>query len=262
MYVEGNPVNLVDPSGMMACTKSNDPECITLINELKVEAQHIHIAVKQGILLPVEGFAQFADSASNKFNQNIRGTLWAMTLIINGFDANSFVPISYQAYIGGSNYPSQFFGFDWLPYNDAACDDVESYYESGVAWICSERGDWKVEYWDKTANQAYHGWFFSAATFFDGRGVATIANLWHEVAEGPFEPIPVNGPPPVSGITVEDYALSLKMMELGSTLYFRQRYFDQLLGTCPPPNSVLTSNLKNLSIGSWIRSNLKDYSVR
>jgi hypothetical protein len=185
-----------------------------------------------------------------------------MTLIINGFDANSFVPISYQAYIGGSNYPSQFFGFDWLPYNDAACDDVEGYFESGVAWICSKRGDWKVEYWDKTANQAYHGWFFTAATFFDGRGVATFANWWHEVAEGPFEPIPVDGPPPVSGITVEDYALSLKMMELGSTLYFRQRYFDQLLGTCPLPNSVLNSNLKNLSIGSWIRSNLKDYSVR
>src|SRR5690606_38597614 len=48
-YVEGNPVNYVDPSGMMACTKSNDPECVTLVSQLKVEAQNIRTDVKQGI---------------------------------------------------------------------------------------------------------------------------------------------------------------------------------------------------------------------
>lgn len=63
-------MNLVDPSGMIACTKSNDPECITLINDLKVNAQNIRNAVKQGTLLPVEGFAQFADSVSRACMQN------------------------------------------------------------------------------------------------------------------------------------------------------------------------------------------------
>src|SRR5690606_32526623 len=109
--------------------------CVTLVSQLKVEAQNIRTDVKQGILLPVEGFAQFADFASSKSNQSIRDTLWAMTLIINGFDANSIVPISAQAY---SNYHySSYIGGDWLPYNDAACDDVKDYFSVGSHWICS-----------------------------------------------------------------------------------------------------------------------------
>jgi hypothetical protein len=257
-YGYSSPTNFTDASGqrpLRPCIESRDQECLATIDKLKIQAEQIKRDVASGQLMPVEGFAMFTDLALSKLDYDIRDAVWATTLIINGFDANSAWPIWLQAFVGGTNYSSSFIGQNWLPYKDASCADIGW-------WVCSERGDWKVEYWDKTANQAYHGWFFAAAMFFHGNLVANFANNYHE-GRPPFDEIPPDGPPPQHGKTQQDYLLSLKMMELGRLLHIRyiDQSFNELTGICPPTNSNLPLRFRYSSIGSWIRSNLKDYSA-
>jgi RHS repeat-associated protein len=63
MYVEGNPVNFIDPSGHIPCD-DKDSACISeKAQRLKFTGESIKYAVRNGYLLPVEGFAQLADLA-------------------------------------------------------------------------------------------------------------------------------------------------------------------------------------------------------
>lgn len=216
--------------------------------------------VTNGDLLPVEGFAQLLDATMVKFSNDIGATMWASTLIINGMDSSSAVPLWSQAIMPRGL--THFIGEDWLPYRDLSCADIEDYYAVGHDWICSDRGDWKEQYWDKTANQAYHGWYFASVTFYNGKAWANLANETHDNPAG-HEPLSRDlfTPPPKNGNTSQDFALSLKMMELGYMLSLH--YIDSMLdfpGQCPPSYVDLPANLKYLSPGAWIRSNLKDYS--
>jgi len=111
-YVRNNPINFTDPSGHISCTDSNDPICIAKVQQLKSHGLSIKEAVRTGGQLPVEGFAQYADYAWQLFDNDIRGTMWAITLTVDGMDANkgavwSQVNIPHQTY---------WLGFDWLPY--------------------------------------------------------------------------------------------------------------------------------------------------
>jgi RHS repeat-associated protein len=261
-YVEGNPVNRTDPSGMtplLPCPNQRNPTCLSKVMKLKTEAQRIHDDVKNGNLLPVEGFAQFLDSAMLKFNNDITSTMWAATLVINGFDS-SFSPISSQALNQQTPGFSYHIGQDWLPYKDYSCNDIKDYYAPGVTWVCTERGDWKVEYWDKTANQAYHGWFFAAVSFFEGRSIGLLADLVHE---GTQYDLPANGLPPVSGNTMEDHALSMKMIQLGYMLDPNAATKAFFFQDCPPDlKSIIFPKIQSISIGNWIRANLQDQTVK
>jgi hypothetical protein len=244
---------------LIPCPSDDDPECISKVFELKTEAQRIKNEVSEGSLLPVEGFAQFLDLTMSKFDNDLGSTMWASTLIINGFDSSASLPVWAQANFE-KNYGDQYFiGEDWLPYKDASCKNIKDYYGEGSSWVCSKQGDWKTEYWDNTANQGYHAWFSASTTFFDGLFWANLANNYHEGSH--LEPIPSKGPPPKSGNTKEDYALSIKMMQLGYMLSLH--YIDSMVyrapGQCPPSNSTLPKNLQYVSPGNWIRANLKDH---
>jgi RHS repeat-associated protein len=261
-YVTGNPINYTDPSGMnplIPCPDKDNPECTSKVRELKGEAIRIKDEVTNGNLLPVEGFAQFLDATMLKFDNDLWATMWAATLVINGFDADADItrPLWWQAYSDthlGNEYWIQ---YNWLPYRQAICSITVK------NWACSERGDWKKEYWDKTANQAYHGWYFAAEAFFDAPGVANFANWYHEIYQGDgfdaISPDP-NVPPPASGTTAQDHALSLKMIELGEMLSIH--YIDTNWYSSCPPNPPTPLHRQYMSPGAWIRANLKDHSHR
>ncbi|MFZ6027009.1 MAG: RHS repeat-associated core domain-containing protein [Chloroflexota bacterium] len=152
LYVYANPVNLVDPTGMMACVNSNDSDCIQKISQLLTKAQEIKNSVKIGNLLPVEGFAQFTDKADDLFDHDIRGMMWGMTRILIDVDMNDEVPVWFWGGLKGYMpetfvEPGQYYiGQNFLPYK----------HDPAKGHGHSERGDWHIDFWDETPNQAYH----------------------------------------------------------------------------------------------------------
>jgi hypothetical protein len=99
-YVNGNPANLTDPTGKYplenyGCHDTQSHECREIAKELKEFALQTMESVKNGYLLPVEGFAQIADKAERLFNyQDMRGAMWALTAVIDGMDAN--IPLLFE----------------------------------------------------------------------------------------------------------------------------------------------------------------------
>ena len=85
---------------------------------------------------------------------------------------------------------------DWLPYN----------YDPETA--TSQQGDWKKEYWDNTANQAYHFWFYVEVAFHDGPEWAYTANEVHDGGLGKG-----------GGVSQEDYDLAIKGIDFGWGLF-------------------------------------------
>jgi hypothetical protein len=89
------------------------------------------------------------------------------------------------------------------------------------AWFHSLRGDWKNTYWHKTANQAYHFWFYIAAPFFDGDVFARAA-VWYHDPQWKWKKIDftdVNAAPEdPTGTSIQDFLLGLKGVELGDLL--------------------------------------------
>jgi RHS repeat-associated protein len=261
LYTYGNPVNHSDPSGYISCENSNDAACIQKATELKAKGDTIKMQVTNGSLLPVEGFAQFADIAYSLFDQDIRGTMWALTITLDGFDANQG-SVWNQAFTGGSS--PFWLGFDWLPYDHNPDYDVQNW-DGNRPWIHSRRGDWRTEYWDKTANQAYHFWYFTAVTFFDGRGFANAANVGHEVLQNPttlwqdISQLKDWEAPAVAGKTKEDWTLSFAGMSLGERLKADQLvYFYTHSGIiCDPEHYPNLFSHLYTKPGTWIRSNLK-----
>ncbi len=148
---------------------------------LKNYGGNIKRRVENGSLLPVEGFAQFADLAYTIFERDISDTLWAMTITINGMDANTG-PVWKQAAGYGKSGLRFFIEENWLPYENDISYDVENW-RGTDPWIHSRRGDWNIKYWDKTANQAYHFWFFVAVGAFDGSAQSNVANIYHEILQ-------------------------------------------------------------------------------
>ncbi len=254
-YTDGNPVNFTDPSGYkrfpMSCFDSNDPICADRALQLKQVGNNIKEEVRAGGLLPVEGFARYVDYALPLFDNNIRGMMWALTITIDGFDLNG-KPLPLQ--IGNPNF-TYWLGYDWLPYKQSR--EVPNW--GGTQnWIDSKRGDWKEEYWDKTANQAFHFWFYVALTYDEDLSIARFANWYHD---NPNDWEEINflddSPPPPSGATREDWNLSNVGMELGQIL---RADWNALLriwqAECDSEWQDATGHVFT-SPGAWIRTNLK-----
>jgi len=257
-YVEGNPINLTDPSGYISCTNSNDPTCLEKIQQLKNRGSAIKEAVRIGGQLPVEGFASYVDYAWRLFDGDIRGTLWAVTLTIDGMDANKGA-VWPQASVP---YPEYWLNFDWLPYENNPAYDKPNW-DGAKPWIHSRRGDRRTMYLDKTANQAFHFWYFVGVTFFDNAAMAKLANFVHE--SGQFEDISLLGDseaPSPSGKTQQDWNLSYAGIDLGEKLltdyhfnnYIKSSYCHS--ETYPNVFSHIYTNP-----GAWIRVNLKDHQI-
>lgn len=175
IYVEGNPINRVDPSGLAACSDSLDPECIRLARNLHAKAASLKRFVKNGTVLPVEALAQLVDYANDKFADH-RGMMWGLTNVLLGIDPNS-VSVWKLGLAGTDNYkginPSSnpyYIEQDWLPYKHNPQENPRH----------SEQGDWRDEYWDKTPNQAFHFWYFAAVEYYDNWLMATLANRFHD----------------------------------------------------------------------------------
>jgi hypothetical protein len=250
-YVESNPVNLIDPLGQYSignygCYDTQDSICRLLARLLKDYALQIKDSVKYGNTLPVEGFAQIAEKAELLFERDRRGMMWALTFVLDGMDANIPMLLAQQAKSG--NYGTRasnkdrsdlFAGVDLLPYNNIH----DRRYPVGAY---SERGDWRAEYWDHTANQAYHFWFYVGVAFFDDEPLSLYGNNEHD-PEDKWEDS--SNAPTQAGITKPDWNLGVAGARLGSLL--RQDYI-MFQANC---SSTIISNIR---ISSWIRANLKD----
>jgi RHS repeat-associated protein len=255
-YARNNPVRYIDPSGMLSCYDGDDPDCQISIDLVKQFAEATKIGVENGAFIPVEGFAQTVDFTYWLFRYDYRGMMWALTLVINGFDPNAG---AVWAQVGSRSSP-YFIRQDWLPYKHNPQYDDPNWGGGEGVWIHSLRGDWNEAYWDKTANQAFHFWFYAAVAFFDGSAWGGLGNVVHDppINRPAYDYIhsPEDESPPPSGNSKPDYDLGVKGIELGSKM--RKEYLDFYLsfGDCPwfpipalPPLSF--------DPGNWIRTNLK-----
>jgi hypothetical protein len=171
-YTEGNPINLVDPSGLVSCTDSNDADCIRFAIELKRKARQLKTNVEIGNTLPVEALAQLVDYSQQLLGDK-QGIMWALTNVLLGVDPNSInvwklgLKDSYMIFPNSNPY---YVGQDWLLYK----------HDPLLGKRHSEQGDWKDEYWDGTPNQAYHFWYSAATEYYDNHFFAVTANLVHD----------------------------------------------------------------------------------
>jgi RHS repeat-associated protein len=277
-YVEGNPIYRTDPTGNSVCYEPLPESCRNGLDYLNSSAVSIRSQVRSGAMEPVEGFARLADDGKTQFN-DIRDLVWAMTIVLDDMDKNRG-QIWLQAIEPdtglGSAKSQKWIGQDWLPYKNNLtygtpnikypdwCDPKNpkdpKTCDYGGRWIHSLRGDWNTKYWDKTANQAYHFWFYTAVTLFDGKGFAMAANFEHDNPLGLFgykitdydfigsaedEP-----PPPWMVPSWPDWDLAGQGIDLGSKLVTDSSM--QQLGCLP---GII--QYQYTDIGSWIRVNLK-----
>jgi len=251
-YVGGNPINFVDPSGMIRCNKDEESKCLVTLTNLLEKAQAIKANVISGATLPVEGFAELVGKAYEEFGYDYRGMMWGLTRIIDGMDPNRKMPVWYQGWKQITLMNNEWVGQDWLPYNNPTLEEIKD--EGGRTWLYSERGDWRKEYWDKTPNQAYHFWFYVSIEYFDefGRVFAEFANFYHdpwfEWKDIDFDD--PRTPPPAEGKTKQDYELSLKGIELGHIL----RWEDALKRQMDPCDAL---EYDFFDPKAWILSNLR-----
>jgi hypothetical protein len=270
-YTEGNPINYSDPTGNSVCYDPLPASCLIGLMYANSFASAIKGYVESGMLLPVEGFAMLADNSKDHFNGDIRDLVWAMTIVLDDMDANRgliWQQTSAAPFTIKSTRSPYFIKQDWLPYKhnskyDRKPEEGNSWcYPEGSSncvnepWIHSLRGDWNTKYWDKTANQAYHFWFYVAVTFFDDSLFASYANFYHDnpyrVATYDFSGSAENEAPPTPNMSTQpDRNLAFAGIDLGHRLgreYIRSKY------NCDPE---IISSLISTDIGNWIRANLK-----
>lgn len=261
LYGYSNPVMYVDPSGHISCFLRSSTECVNRAISLKNMALQLKNKVREGNdgLLPVEAFSQLANDAYRLFDHDALGTMWGLTNVLVGVDPNDYIskalavvypdlPINALPWAAKTE---AFVGQDWLPYKHNQCSDFE--YPGGGLGVCSLEGDWKGEYFDGTANQAYHFWYYAASAFYDGLPLPFIANAFHD----PYPLENCNGQDlvkwqqakdilrqfwskSVSGTSKEDYDLGIKGMQYGILV----RY------------NILSLNLIPFNPGTWISNNL------
>lgn len=273
-YGYSNPVNNIDPTGNSSCHTPLPTSCQNGLAYVSGFASAIKGFVESGSLMPVEGFAMLADLSKSHFNGDIRDLLWAMTIVLNNFDANRgsiWLQVDASPISVGSAQSPYFIGENWLPYMHNPdpshnprpwCDPQylgDAKHCIPDQWTHSLRGDWSKKYWDKTANQAYHFWFYVAVTFFDGRGLAEFANNYHD---NPFSLTNYDfsgsqegeAPPPYNVPSRPDRDLAFQGMALAEIL--RSEYdLQEWYGDCDMTWIIPT--LTSTNLGSWIRSHLK-----
>jgi hypothetical protein len=257
LYVYGNPVNFTDPTGLLSCKDSDDLVCQSKARSLLTYAKAIKIEVTQGNILPVDAFAKFLDHAMFLFENDYHGMMWGTSNVLLGLDPNEHrlyslaVPFNGLGY--GKNNGKYYVEMNWLPYKnnpskDKSLDDPHS-----------ERGDWRNEYWDGTANQAFHFWYYVASTFYDSDILPVIGNMvhdpygWEDCLGDDLEkikPIPIVGSGQFlfGGTSFEDYQLSGEGMRLGRALWFAG-------------SPILGFGFPEINPGNWVRAYLKDHHV-
>jgi len=268
-YVIANPILLTDPNGNIPCKQlawwQNSSECLLLAGDLHDLAARINEQVFLGSLLPVEGLAQLVDHAYFESEKNYWGMMWSLTAVIDGYDGNNIIPVWLQG--ANSKYnpgttTSYFIGEDWLPYRGNPEKDDDNWENTGSRWRYSERGDWRQDLWDQTANQAFHFWFSTAVTYFNGDIFAYAGNLRHEVwspndyfgnmHDYSKNPPDQYDPPPWHGQSKPDYDLALVGIALGNEIKHREnnaRLYEK--ATC---REYLP---RESWVGDWIRYHLK-----
>jgi RHS repeat-associated protein len=170
-YVQGNPVRYTDPSGMISCTDSDDPECLATLESLNNIGMIYYYYVMHGLYEPVSAFASFADLAYEAFDRDISGFMWGMTNLILNFDPNNTDHKLYEIGMRRKyGVPASRFRLPihWLPYNQG--EDTKK----------SDQGDWKAEYFDGNSDQAFHFWFFAALTYYENPTLAQGGNFYHD----------------------------------------------------------------------------------
>lgn len=218
----------------------------------KIRAKTIKGLVHQGSQLPVDGFATFIDYSMSIFGNDIRGMMWGSTNVLLGIDPNQVLSVGLATPFSRSSKGKFYIDDDWLPYlNDPSKNTAQSTH--------SERGDWHPEYFDGTANQAYHFWYYVSTTFFDSEDVSVVANVFHDpyflecvlgedlekLSEIPILKLFHNIAPQTSK---EDYHLGLKGIELGTDLWWADRIY--------PEGNYNTTMFPGADPGTWIRSHL------
>lgn len=255
-FVRGTPINFVDPSGLISCRNSNDADCQARARILLSYATAMKQSVTSGNFLPVEGFANFVDFAMWLFDDDIRGMMWGTTNVLLGVDPNEhlFVWFAVPAPTYGNNTGKYFVDQDWLPYRNDPSKDTSEH-------IHSEIGDWNPQYWDGTANQAYHFWYYVATTFYNGDDWGWWGNVVHdpyflECMLGDdlekLKDIPILNfaHQLAKGTSHEDYSLSLQGIELGADLWWADEVYSK--------GNYNVTMFPGADAGNWIRIHLKD----
>ncbi|NJM40497.1 MAG: RHS repeat-associated core domain-containing protein [Anaerolineae bacterium] len=183
-YVSNSPLSRVDPDGHCdgqvggaSCIESHRSPITSFDDALRLAQSYgigvngIRSQVSRGQLKPVEGLTNFSEMVDyyvsflpgNKQENYMR----AMTILLIGVDPDISRPSVFA--LTGRNNPNQFFlGQNFLPYKRP----VDSAF--------SEIGDWNPAYFDTTANQAYHFWFYAAVAYYEGEGFALAGNFSHD----------------------------------------------------------------------------------
>jgi RHS repeat-associated protein len=263
LYGYANPIMYMDPSGHKNCLFTSDyAACLNSALALKSKAQNYKGAVQSGNMKPVAAFARLASDAYSDFDHDILGTMWGLTNVLSGINPNDYIsktlavvypdlPVNKLPW-ATTDIDSAFIGMDWLPYKHDGCSDFP--YPGGGQAKCSLIGDWNPEYFDKTANQAYHFWYYASSTFYDGALLPMLANLFHDPyfledqcgqdlvnwqkSKNPFLQFWANS---TAGTSEEDFNLSLKGIEFGTQVKL----------------SLYSGNLLPFDPGAWIADNLK-----
>jgi hypothetical protein len=230
-YVEENPINFVDPTGNSKCVFSVGADCQIRGQKLNDEADRIKINVQSGVLLPVEGLAQLADYATVLFEYDLADVMWGMTGVLSGIDTTKHMNIWWAVAFTPPDSP-YFVDQNLLPYQQYYPENPEGNH------VYSNRGDWNINYWDDTANQAYHFWYYTAVTYYDGASWAYLADSVHD----PYEQGETKW-----DISEEDHNLALKGIELGVPV----------MDEAPWGNCAAVIPGQVFKIGAWIRANLK-----
>jgi RHS repeat-associated protein len=275
-YGSDNPINYVDPSGLIRCLNSGDAKCISAARSLREHAFQLRTSVmaENDPLKPVEALAQLTNYAMYLFDNDIIDMMWGMTNVLVGWDPNDFWSLALAPTLNpynvkfnfkkertsGSHSGLYYVQQDWLPYKH---DPLKDYYYAGDTQhenkiISSEIGDWNPKYFDGTSNQAYHFWYYAASQFYGGLSstLPMLANVYHDPyyledkcgqdligGDGKVNmrdmPQPFSKwPEAVGGTSIEDYQLSIEGTIFGGLLR----------------NGRATAALQ---AGAWIRQNLK-----
>jgi len=86
------------------------------------------------------------------------------------------------------------------------------------------QGSWSDQYYDGTSNQMFHFWFYVSVSYFVSDMAAFAGNAFHDPYPytGPQLDLPIIGPwPDAGGVSVEDYRLGVKGIQLGRLLNSR-----------------------------------------
>jgi len=88
LYVQANPINLVDPSGALSCRDSEDPLCGARAQVLLAFARSVRQLVMWGGMLPVEALSNLVGYSLSLFDRDIEGMMWGTTSVLLGVDPN------------------------------------------------------------------------------------------------------------------------------------------------------------------------------